>query len=98
MLGLISLPNLLLIDASILAISRSPSSPDFFGFAESSHPVEIRARIEGFLDKIAYEEGQIVHEDDLLFQLDPRQFIARVEQAKGEVARIQFIFIICKDL
>jgi membrane fusion protein (multidrug efflux system) len=64
-----------------------PAVYNFIGFAESSHPVEIRARVEGFLDKIAYEEGQVVHEGDLLFQLDPKQYQARVEQAKGEVAR-----------
>lgn len=60
---------------------------DFVGFAESSHPVEIRARVEGYLDKIAYAEGQLVHEGDLLFQLDPKQYQAKVEEAKGEVAR-----------
>lgn len=60
---------------------------DFVGFAESIHPVEIRARVEGYLDKIAYDEGQLVQEGDLLFQLDPQQFAAKVEQAKGEVAR-----------
>jgi membrane fusion protein (multidrug efflux system) len=62
---------------------------DYIGFAESSHPVEIRARVEGFLDRIAYQEGQLVHENDLMFQLDPRQFLAKVEEAKGEVARQQ---------
>jgi membrane fusion protein (multidrug efflux system) len=60
---------------------------DFLGFAESSHLVEIRARVEGYLDKIAYDEGQLVHEEDLLFLLDPKPFVAKVEQAKGEVAR-----------
>lgn len=60
---------------------------DFVGFTESSHPVEIRARVEGYLDEIAYNEGKLVHENDLLFQLDPRQYEARVEQAKGIVAK-----------
>ncbi|EFB40674.1 MULTISPECIES: efflux RND transporter periplasmic adaptor subunit [Parachlamydia] len=60
---------------------------DYIGFAQSSHPVEIRARVEGYLDKIAYQEGQLVHEGDLLFQLDPKQYQARVEQSKGDVAK-----------
>lgn len=60
---------------------------DFLGFAESSHLVEIRARVEGYLDKIAYKEGGIVYQNDLLFQLDPKQYQAKVEEAKGEVAR-----------
>lgn len=64
-----------------------PIAYDFVGFAESIHPVEIRARVEGYLDKIAYQEGQLVKEGDLLFQLDPKQYEAKVEEAKGEVAR-----------
>lgn len=68
-----------------------PAIFDFVGFAESSHPVEIRARVEGYLDKIAYIEGQLVQEGDLLFQLDPKQYAAQVEQAKGEVAKREAI-------
>ncbi len=64
---------------------------DFVGFAESTHPVEIRGRVEGYLDKIAYQEGSLVHEGDLLFQLDPKQYEALVEQAKGEVMRQEAI-------
>lgn len=60
---------------------------DFLGFAESSHLVEIRARVEGYLDKIAYQEGTRVKAGDLMYQLDPKQFQAKVEEAKGEVAR-----------
>lgn len=68
-----------------------PAIFEFVGFADSIHPVEIRARVEGYLDKIAYAEGQLVHEGDLLFQLDPKQYQALVEQAKAEVARQEAI-------
>lgn len=64
-----------------------PAIFDFIGFAESSHTVEIRAKVEGYLDRIAYEEGSLVQEGSLLFQLDPRQYEAKVAQARGEVAR-----------
>lgn len=60
---------------------------EFLGFAESSHLVEIRARVEGYLDKIAYVEGGHVNAGDLMYQLDPKQFEAKVAEAKGEVAR-----------
>lgn len=60
---------------------------DFMGFVKSPHPVEIRSKVEGYLDKIGYEEGSIVKEGDLMFQIDPRPFQAAVEEAKGEVAR-----------
>lgn len=64
-----------------------PAVFDFIGFAASPHPVQIRARVEGYLDKIAYEEGKPVKTGDLLFQLDPKQYEAAVEQARGEVMR-----------
>lgn len=68
-----------------------PAVFDFIGFAESIHPVEIRARVEGYLDKIAYEDGQMVQEGSLLFQLDPRQYEAQVAQAQAEVAKQEAI-------
>lgn len=68
-----------------------PAVFDFVGFAQSSHPVEIRARVEGYLDKIAYQEGKQVKEGDILFLLDPKPFEAEVEKAKGEVARQEAI-------
>ncbi|MBA3816958.1 MAG: efflux RND transporter periplasmic adaptor subunit [Parachlamydiaceae bacterium] len=68
-----------------------PAVFDFIGFAESIHPVEIRARVEGYLDKIAYEDGQMVQEGSLLFQLDPRQYEAQLAQAQAEVAKQEAI-------
>src|ERR1700722_12406715 len=45
-----------------------PEAFEFVGFAQSSHLVEIRARVEGYLDKIAYKEGDMVKQGDLMFQ------------------------------
>jgi membrane fusion protein (multidrug efflux system) len=60
---------------------------DSVGYAESSHLVEIRARVEGYLEEIAYVEGSRVEIGDLLFKLDQRNFVAAVEQAKGSLER-----------
>lgn len=64
-----------------------PANFEFVGVAESSHLVEIRARVEGYLWKIGYVEGSFVKQGDLLFQIDPRQFEAAVNEAKGELDR-----------
>lgn len=64
-----------------------PAVFEFVGVAESSHLVEIRSRVEGYLWKIAYTEGSFVQEGDLLFEIDPRQFEAATQEAKGELAR-----------
>jgi len=64
-----------------------PADFQYVGVAESSHIVELRARVEGYLTKIAYPEGSLVHAGDLMFVLDQRPFVASLDMAKGELAR-----------
>ncbi|MCI5052010.1 MAG: efflux RND transporter periplasmic adaptor subunit [Simkaniaceae bacterium] len=64
---------------------KIPADFQFVAVAESSHIVEIRARVEGYLEKISYDEGKLVEENDLLFTLDQRPFIASLDIAKGEL-------------
>ena len=68
-----------------------PADFQYVGVAESSHIVELRARVEGYLTKIAYPEGSLVHTGDLMFVLDERPFVASLDMAKGELARQQAI-------
>ncbi|MGH7901992.1 MAG: efflux RND transporter periplasmic adaptor subunit, partial [Thermodesulfobacteriota bacterium] len=63
-----------------------PVTFEYVGQTDSSHIVEIRARVEGYIDKIAYKEGSLVKQGDLLFQIDPRPFQAKLEDAKGQLA------------
>lgn len=53
------------------------------GNAASSHPVELRARVEGYLEEISYLEGDKVKLGQVMFKLDQRPFIAALEQAKA---------------
>lgn len=76
----------------IIEPKNIPMTFDFVGFAQSSHPVEIRARVEGYLDKISYDEGQLVKQGQLMFQLDPRQYQAEVAQAAAEVSKQKAIY------
>lgn len=57
-----------------------PAVFEYVAVAQSSHLVEIRARVEGYLDQIAYKEGSLVQENQLLFQIDPRPFEAILAQ------------------
>jgi RND family efflux transporter MFP subunit len=59
------------------------------GSVASANEVEIRARIEGFLQSIHFEEGQIVEAGDLLYIIDPREYQAYLESAQAalETAR-----------
>jgi len=62
-----------------------PITPTFVAQTESSRQVDIVARVSGFLDKIAYNEGDLVKSGQILFQLDPKPFEAQLEAAKGEL-------------
>ncbi|MFA6915557.1 MAG: efflux RND transporter periplasmic adaptor subunit [Parachlamydiales bacterium] len=68
-----------------------PADFEYVGVAQSSHLVEVRARVEGYLDEIAYKEGHLVNKDDLLFQLDPRPFQASLDTARAELERTKAV-------
>jgi membrane fusion protein (multidrug efflux system) len=72
---------------SVLTVAPGtiPYVADFVAQTESSRQVEIVARVSGFLDKIAYREGELVKEGQLLFQLDPKPFQAQLDAARGEL-------------
>src|SRR6202035_1399696 len=50
---------------------------------------QVRARETGYLQTIAYQQGGYVKKGDLLFEIDPRPFIAALDQAKGQLAEAQ---------
>jgi membrane fusion protein (multidrug efflux system) len=64
-----------------------PAKFTFVGVARSSHPVDIYARVEGYLLSIDYLEGSMVKKDDLLFHLDPSPYLDTLAETKGELAR-----------
>ncbi len=72
-----------------LAPQTVPVNVEFVAQVESSHQVEILARVSGFLDKILYREGEMVKAGQVMFQIDPKPFQAAVAAAKGEVENRQ---------
>jgi membrane fusion protein (multidrug efflux system) len=73
----------------VTVVTVKPQSiPYIAGFVaqtESSRQVDIVARVSGYLDRIAYQEGELVKEGQLLFQLDPKPFQAQLQAAQGEL-------------
>ena len=56
--------------------------------------VEVRARVSGYLDKIHFQDGQMVKQGDLLFTIDKRPFQNTLDQARAnlELAKSNVIF------
>ena len=59
---------------------------EFVGRIKAVNTVDVRARIEGFLEKVNFREGQNVRTGDLLYQIEKVQFQAQVDQAKANLA------------
>ena len=67
----------------------TPLVLEFLGQTQSSHQVEIRARVNGFLDKRTYAEGSLVEAGDVMFRMDPKPFQAQLEAEQGALAQQQ---------
>ena len=59
---------------------------EFVGRIKAVNKVDVRARVEGFLEKVLFREGQDVKASDLLYQIEKVQFQAQVDQAKANLA------------
>ena len=62
---------------------------EFVGRIKATDKVDVRARVEGFLEKIAFREGQDVKAGDLLYQLERPPFQAQVDTAKASIAQFE---------
>jgi multidrug efflux system membrane fusion protein len=57
------------------------------GTVQGFNTVVVRTRVDGQIDRIAFKEGQLVNQGDLLAQIDPRPFQAALDQAKAKKAQ-----------
>jgi membrane fusion protein (multidrug efflux system) len=64
----------------------TPVTFEFVGNTVSSQQVEVRARVDGFLNERLYTEGSIVKVGQVMFQMDPKPFEAQLDAAKGALA------------
>ena len=64
----------------------TPVTFEFVGSTASSQQVEVRARVDGFLNERLYTEGGIVKLGQVMFQMDPKPFEAQLAAAKGALA------------
>lgn len=59
---------------------------EFTGRFDAIEQVQVRARVTGFVMGVEFKDGAIVKTGDLLYVIDPRQYEAAAEQARGQLA------------
>ncbi|CCM79244.1 efflux RND transporter periplasmic adaptor subunit [Rhizobium mesoamericanum] len=77
----------------VISVQVEDVSPrhEFVGRVEAVNAVDIRSRIEGFLDKRLFDEGQTVKKDQDLFLIDRRSLDISLADAKASLASAQAI-------
>lgn len=71
------------VTTMILEAQDVPVSFEYVAQTQSSHLVNIQARVSGFLDKRVYTEGQMVKTGQVLFEMDKKPFQTQVDAAKA---------------
>ena len=64
---------------------------------ESIASVELRARVNGYLQKINFKDGEYVKEGDLLFVIDPRPYEASAAAARAALKEVEARLILAKS-
>jgi RND family efflux transporter MFP subunit len=70
------------VSVSRPVIREISDSFDFTGTIQAAKSVDIRARVTGNLDKAFFNAGAKVKQGELLFEIDPRQYLAAVEKSQ----------------
>lgn len=60
-----------------------------YGRVEAIQSVDLRARVEGFLEAMGFSEGELVRKGEVLFVIEQARYQAAVEAAKADVAKAE---------
>ena len=77
------------VDVATVLVEPVTLRETFTGRVVSPQTVQVRPRVSGYIDEVAFEEGERVESGDLLFRIDPRPYEARVQAAKASLAQAQ---------
>ncbi|MGK5050875.1 efflux RND transporter periplasmic adaptor subunit [Janthinobacterium sp. RB2P8] len=75
------------VSVALPETSMVQATLDYTGRIEPSQRVEVRSRVSGYLQRIAFRDGQLVKVGDALFVIDPRPFAAARDRAQAGLAQ-----------
>ncbi len=77
-----------IIEVFVAGVDEEPYQPkrEYVGRLRARDDVAIQARVSGYLQTRQFEEGQVVHEGDVLFTLDSSEYDAALARARAELA------------
>lgn len=81
-------PEVQQLEVSVVVIGKKDVvlSSEFVGRTSGAIDAEVRARVEGVLEEIHFQDGGDVTEGQLLYSIDDAPLLAKVAQAKGALA------------
>jgi membrane fusion protein (multidrug efflux system) len=77
------------VKAATVLVRDVPIYLEAIGQTRGNTEIEIRARVEGFIESVDFSEGTLVRKGSLLYTIDPRPFEAELAQAKANLARAE---------
>jgi multidrug efflux system membrane fusion protein len=82
-------PRTATVPVTVAPVARTdfPVYLNGLGTVQGFNTVVVRTRVDGQIDKIAFQEGQLVNKGDLLVEIDPRPYQATLDQAKAKKAQ-----------
>lgn len=75
-----------IVEVMEVTTSEVQHSTTLIGQLDSPQNVEVRARVEGFLDKAPFKEGLEVKQGDILFELDQKPYLEKLAAANGALS------------
>jgi len=72
-----------------ITTTNLPIHTEFIGQLDSPHNVQVRARVEAFVDQMLFTEGTEVKEGDPLFKLDDKPFLEQLAAAEGRLGEAE---------
>jgi membrane fusion protein (multidrug efflux system) len=80
-------PPPLAVEVATVVQKDVPITKEWIGSLDGFVNADIRPQVAGYVLRQVYKEGSFVHKGDVLFEIDPRQFQAALDQAKGFLAQ-----------